>query len=482
MSIRKQAFNGIKWQVTVNVIHKVLSFLTMIVLARKLGPSVFGLFSLTLVVVSSFELFKSMGVDAALIRWQSKDIRPAADTAFVIIPALGFSLFSILFVCAPAISRFMNAPEMEPVLRTLGMVFVVNCFSRVHSALLERRMQFKIISLAELVSTLGYCACAITLAFLKPNVWALVYAFILKGLLYLAVLWKGSSWKPAFRFHPGIAKEMLHFGKYIFLGSMVWFLRMNLDNVLVGKYLGAAVLGLYAVAFNIANFGADFFAFKINRVVYPAFSRMSADSGSLKSAFLKTFTYLAVIGLPLGTVVFLLGGDFIGLAYGNRWLQASPVVRILAFTGIFNTLNAASSALFLARGRSRVVFGVSALQVVLFLLFIRPATYMFGAEGVAFVVSAAGLCAFALSMGVSVRMLSLSAAEVAKTLRPALVASFFIAAGIVALQRILALQLFRHVPVYSIFLVTVVSAAVLYVVSLVAFEKRLVAEIKETVL
>ena len=107
MSIKHQTIRGVKWQVGASILNKALSFVTTIIIARRLGPSSYGLFALALMVVSSFELLKSMGIDTALVR-RKDDFDIAADTAFLIIPILGFLLYIALYLSAPIIGKFLN--------------------------------------------------------------------------------------------------------------------------------------------------------------------------------------------------------------------------------------------------------------------------------------------------------------------------------------------------------------------------------------
>ena len=271
MSLKKQTVSSLKWQIGANVLQKIITFGATIILARLLGPSAFGLFALTMVIVSSFELFKSLGIDSALIR-KADNFEDAANTAFVIIPLLGILLYIVLNFSAPIIAKFLNNRELLPIIRVLGIVFVISCFSKVPQASLERDMHFKKISIAEFTSSIIFSVSAVVFAFLNFRVWSLVYAYIIKMFVYMAMIWIYAQWRPKLFFNKTLALEMFNFGKFVFLASAVWFIKMNLDNFLVGKLLGLTMLGLYAIAFNIANFGADYFGNKVYKVIYPAYS------------------------------------------------------------------------------------------------------------------------------------------------------------------------------------------------------------------
>ena len=144
------------------------------------------------------------------------------------------------------------------------------------------------------------------------------------------------------------------------------FFKMNLDNMLVGKFLGVAKLGLYAVAFNVSNFISDYFGSKIYRVMYPAYSKLQNDLEGLKSAYLKLVKHIFLISVPFCFGVILLGGQFLRCAYGEKWLGAFSVMKILAFAGLFNVILTSNEAILVAQGKSKISFWLYFIQVTFF--------------------------------------------------------------------------------------------------------------------
>lgn len=478
-TLKTQTINGMKWQIGVNIAQKVVSFCATIILARLLGPSVFGLFSLTMIIVTSFELFKSLGIDSALIR-KHDDFEKAADTAFIIIPLLGISLYIILFFSMPSIGKYLNNKELVLISRVLGVIFIFNCFSKVPQVILERSMQFKKLSIAEFFSGVIFSVSAIIFAFLNFSVWSLVYAYIIKVITGMLFVWIYAKWKPRLNFDRKIAIEMLDFGKFVLLSSLAWFLRMNLDNVLVSKLLGITMLGYYAVAFNIANFGADYFGNKVYRVIYPAYAQLQNDLNSLKSIFLKTLKHISIIAFPLGIGIFILGGDFLKIAYGNKWLEAISVLRILAWAGIFNVLPAATGAVFLALGKPKLSFFTTLLQVLIFFVFIAPMTKLFGINGVGITVSASSFIAFYIELVFISKILNLNFKQLYLCFKPSVQSSLIMIIAVFSLKHIMFLI---KIPTafYSTFLFMVFIAIFVYWSSLYVYNKTILKEIKELI-
>jgi len=417
MSVKKDTVTGMKWLIGSSVLQRIIALLTTAVLARMLGPSTYGLFAYAMIVVTSFELFKSLGIDAALLR-RDKDFALAADTTFWIIPFLGISLYILLFISAPLIGRFLNSEVLVDVVKVLGIIFVLNCFGRVPNIVLDKKMQFHSIAIAEFISKIMFSITAIVLAFLGWGIWSLVYAYIIQSAIRIFYICKKSGWAPTYKFDFKLALEMLNFGKFIFFTTILWFIKMNLDNILVGKLLGTTMLGFYAISFNVANFGADFFGSKIYRVMYPAYARLRSEGKSLKPAFFKITRFITLIALPFAVTVLLLSREMLYFVYGEKWLQASECLRILAFAGFFNAASTGIGGVYLAEGKPKYSFFVTALQVGLFFLFIIPFARKFGLEGVSIVVSLVGAITFFMSMRWVKKVLKFKAKEIINEIKP----------------------------------------------------------------
>lgn len=478
-SLKKQTANGVKWLAGASFVQKGISFGTTIILARILNPSVFGLYALAFVAIDAMGLFKSMGFDSALIR-KKGDTEKAANTAFFIIPLLGVILYLILSMSAPMIGEFFKNQEIVSVIKALGIIFIISCFGKVPAAILEKNMQFKKVTIMEVSSTLVYAASAITFAILKFGVWSLVIAYILKTLNQNILAWILSKWRPCFEFDKKVALEMFHFGKFIFLGAVVWFLKMNLDNLLVGKLLGVVALGLYAIAFNIANFIADYFGTKVNRVVFPAYSKLQGDISDLRRASLETLKLISIIALPLGVLLFFFGDGFVSLVYGPKWAGATGVLKILVFAGVFNTLPVGLNAVFLACGKPKLAFWITSLQVSLFFIFITPMARALGINGVGMVVSISSFISFIITLSCAMKILSIKLGQIYTSLKPSLLSSFFMVSGLILLKKFV-IQYKIDSFTNNNFIIFFILSIVIYIYSLYKIEKQILKEIKNLV-
>ena len=481
LTLKQQTILSIKWQVGISLAQKIISFGGTLILARFLGPSVFGLFALTMVIVNAFDLFKSLGIDSALIRRQD-DFEKAADTAFILIPMFGIFLYALLYFFAPIISNFLNNSELLPLIRALGIVFVISCFARVPTVLLEKNMRFREISIAEFSSSVISTVLAVILTLCNWGVWALVYSYILKVISYMIIIWIYTKWRPKFDFDRKIAFELFGFGKFVFLTCVLLFLKMNTDNFLVGKLLGITMLGFYGIAFNIANLVPEYVGGKINRVIYPAYSKLQNDPLSLRTNLLKALKFVSIATFPIGIIIFILGKDFLEFAFGPQWLGAGTILQLLAWIGIFNALPVVIGPLFLACGKPKYGLILGLLEVGIFFVFIIPCAKLFGLNGVGIVVSSASFITCSLSLILCKRLLNLSIRELFLSLKSSILATLLMLIGISVIKVffINSLSFFKIYPCYRFFFLLTCAFSI-YIFILMKTEKSFLKEIKEFV-
>lgn len=474
-SLKRQTLSGIKWTFAGSIIQRIVSFATTVILARILSPADFGLFALAFVMIDAFSIFKSLGFDSALVRRKGDDIERACNTAFFLIPAMGIILFILLFILAPLGAQFLNNPEVTNVIRALGVVFVVSTFGKVPQTILYRDMKFKYKSAAEVSATIVYTSTAVILALNKLGVWSLVVAYILRTLTQVAIEWHFSGWRPKFEFDRAIAWDMFHFGKYVLAGGIIWFLHSNLDNIVIGKILGVAMLGYYAIAMNVSNFLTDYFLGKVGMIMYPAYSKIQEDAEDVRRVMLKTLKYVSILVFPFSLGLFAFAPDILRLVFGAKWLPATDILRILCFVGLFRCLGSTIWPAFLAKGRSKADFQISLVQVGLFFILMVPLSVRFGLIGAGAAVLLSSAAAFMVGLLRIKRIFALEPRSIWAAVRPALACSLlmiFVAAGVKQLVR-------RTSAGFDSFPTAAVLSMLTYFAAAYAMNKNILKDVRE---
>lgn len=422
-TLKQQTISGIKWVFAANMIQRVITFGGTAILARILTPADFGLFALAFVMIDGFGIFRSLGFDSALVRRKGDDIDKAANTAFFLIPAMGMILFLILLIIAPVGAKFLGNPSVANIIRALGIIFVISCFGKVPQTILYRDMKFKYRSIGEIAGRTSYVIVAVSLALNKFGVWSLVLAYITHNLVQISIEWYFSGWKPKLEFDKKLAWEMFHFGKFILAGSIVYFLYTNLDNLVIGKLLGVTMLGYYAIAKNASNLLSDYFLGKVGMIMYPAYSKIQDDKEDVQRVLLKTLKYISLIAFPFGFGLFIFAPDILRVVFGEKWLPAANILRILAFVGIINSLGAAMWPIFLARGKSKADFQVNLAQVIIFFVLVVPLVLKFKLMGVGIALLISTIISFCIGLIRIRRIIHIKLLKIFESIKPALLCS-----------------------------------------------------------
>jgi len=396
-SLKHKTISGVKWVLVGSFGQRMIAFVTTMILARILTPADFGLFALAFVMIDGFSIFKSLGFGPALIR-RKDDIELACDTAFYIIPLVGIILCGSLFLLAPLCASAFGEPAVTNIIRALAFVFVISCFGKVPQTRLNRSMKFKYKSIGQLTGYVIYSVTALVLAFRGYGVWSLVFAYLARTLTQISIEWYFSGWKPGFRFDKDIAWDMFHFGKYVLGGAILTFLMMNLDNILIGKILGITMLGYYAIARNLANFLALYFIRQIGVVMYPAYSEIQNDREAIIRVLFKMTRMISIIVFPFAFGLFIFAPEILVLIFGEKWLPATNVLRVLAWSALFKSIGSAIWPIFLAKGQSKINFTVNSISTGIFFIFVIPLTIQFGLVGTSLAVLASSV--ISLSIGI----------------------------------------------------------------------------------
>jgi lipopolysaccharide exporter len=406
-SVKEKAVSGVKWQMVNKVLQKVISVGTFAVLARMLEPSTFGLFAMAFIAIDGFNTVKSFGLDSALVQRKGGSEK-ANDTAFFIIQSGAIVLFALSYLLAPGAGAFFKNPEVTSVIRALGVIFIVNGFARVPTSILQKQMKFQSISMIELVGSVVNSAFAISLAFFWPTVWCLVWAHVIKQIVTAFLSRRVSGYRVKWQFDFGTAKELFGFGKFVFGLSLIRYVGSNMNNIIVGRLLGAAQLGFFALAANAGSFINTHFTNLISNVMFPAYSEIRGDQESLRRAYLKTIKFVSMLSFPFSIVLITLAEEFVLTLYGPKWITIVPLIQLFGVLQLFYPIAGCSDALFDANGKPNYVFNMSLFAIFIRIPLVIFLTHTMGIIGVVISLLIMNLVIDPISINLVKRMLKFS--------------------------------------------------------------------------
>lgn len=366
---------------------------TIVVLGRLLYPEAFGLIAMVAIFLAFLEVFKDLGLSSATI--QRKDITHSdVSTLFWVNAGLGVLSATLVFMLAPWIAWFYGEPALTEIARWLCLGFILSGLTTQHLALLRRQMKFRSLAIVQIGAELVGMVTAIGLAWWGAGYWALVVQRLVWALLMMAGTWAFCGWRPGRPAHLRKVKELLGFGGNVTLASLINFSAQFFDQLLIGWYWGASSLGLYDRAHRlllvpINNLNAPLFV-----VALPALSRLVGEPARYRNAYLRIVEKLIMITMPGAALLIALPDIIVLVLFGERWLEAAPILGWLAIAALYQPVTYTCSWLLMSQNRTSempilglVGSGVTITAVVVGL--------PYGAAGVA--------AAYALS-GISLRL------------------------------------------------------------------------------
>jgi PST family polysaccharide transporter len=432
-----RTIRGMMWTAWGSGVNALLKVAVLVLLTRLLAPDDFGVVGAALIVVGFALTFAQLGLGPALV--QRPVLEPVhVSTAFLTTTAFGLLCAAVLALLAPALAAFFRMPDLVPVVRALSLMFPIKGISAVAENLAQRELRFRWLANVEVVSYGGYGLVGVALALAGLGVWALVLAQLSQVVLRAGVvLW---AMPPAVRPRPTVPalKELMGYGAPYSAANLGVLLANQADNIVVGRWLGPAALGLYSRAYQLMAVPTALFGDVLDHVLFPAMAKVQEDARRLSSAYLRGTALLALVMLPAGGVLCVLGPELIRVAFGERWMPMAPAFQLLALGMMFRTSYRMSDSLARATGavyRRAWRQGVYAALVFAGALVGQP----WGVTGVAAAVLGALLVNFLLMAHLCLSVSGVSWATFWRTQVPA-----FRLAAALALVTWAAMALLRH--------------------------------------
>ncbi len=304
---------------------------SLMVLARLLDPKDFGLVGMVTAFTGVLNLFRDFGLSAATV--QRVDVTDEQiSTLFWINILVGVILALSLTALAPVVVGFYHEPHLLWVTIVLSTAFLFNAAGVQHSALLQRQMRFTALATIEIISLITSTSIGISMAVAGFGYWALVATAVSVPLVGTLCLWQTTGWIPGKpRLQSGL-HSLMRFGGTLTLISVVMYIAYNLEKVLLGRFWGANAVGIYGRAFQLINMPTENLNSSVGEVAFSALSRVQNDPGRFRNYFLKGYSLVLALTIPMTIAVCLFAHDLIFVLLGPKWKDAAEILRLLAPT------------------------------------------------------------------------------------------------------------------------------------------------------
>jgi PST family polysaccharide transporter len=330
----------------------VLRLVGTVVLARLLSPSDYGLIAMVSVIINFAMLFKDAGLSMATIQ-RAQISQDQISALFWLNLFVSMLLGLVVLASSPVVAWFYGRPELAPITAMLSMSFLVTGLTIQHQALLRRHMCFGMLAVIRVTSYATNVVVTILLAVLGWKYWSLVAGTLALGLSNTLMTLYFCPWVPG-RWRRGMdIRDMFVFGGHLTGFNFINYFSRNLDNLLIGKFIGMDALGLYSRAYSLFMMPISQIRGPLTHVAMPVLSRLRDQPERYAKYYQRLVDVLASLTIPF-TLYCVLEAEFlIELLLGPRWLGASPVFRILAIAGLIQPVAGTRGLVALSHGFSK---------------------------------------------------------------------------------------------------------------------------------
>lgn len=407
LAANRSMAKGAAWMVAMRLAIRFIGIVSTIILARLLVPADFGLVAIATMVYGFIEIMSQFSFDVVLIQKQDAD-RDYYDTAWTLSIIRGMAVALALFAGAGIAADFFGDQRLVEIIYVLCLVAFIGGFANIGIVDFRKDMNFG--KDFQYMVSVKVCSFVVTLvfAFMLRSYWALVIGIASSTFAALGLSYYMHSFRPRWSFARW--REIMNFSKWLVLNNILIFANQRSDSLIVGKILGAATLGLYTVAYEIATMATSELVAPIRRALLPGYAKLAHDPEALRRSFVDGFALIMMIAAPVAVGMGLVADPLVRLFLGDKWLAAIPMLQALAIFGLLQISSGNIGPVFLAMGHPRLVMFVTAITVGIGIPVTIFATLRWGVTGTIWSLVATNFAAAIVWLVLAVRVIKLSPA------------------------------------------------------------------------
>ncbi|AZG36832.1 MULTISPECIES: lipopolysaccharide biosynthesis protein [Shewanella] len=355
VTIDKKLIKSILHSMTGRYLVYAVQLLSMMILARMFSPETFGIFAIIQVFSVFFALVSEMGFGPALVN-EAKIPKEMRDGIYSFTWILGVFVSILFFAASPLISWFYNNEIYQYLVIPVAISIIFNTAIIVPLASFNRDKKFISIARCEAIAeVISIVVVLVSLYYLEP-IWALsLKPLTVAFIKYILVVLGSKNTEIGM---PWFGKELSHtykilaFSKHQAGFNFLNYFSRNLDNILVGKYLGTVSLGIYDKAYQLMRYPLLLLTFAMSPAIQPVMMELKNDLYKFETLHNKFIIVISIIGLFVGVVICFLSEEIVYILLGEQWYGVTPLLEILSVSIPIQIVMSTSGGFYQAAGRT----------------------------------------------------------------------------------------------------------------------------------
>ncbi|MBB5642805.1 lipopolysaccharide biosynthesis protein [Cryobacterium roopkundense] len=354
---------------------------SVVVLARILSPTDYGLIAMVVVIIGAGEIFRDFGLSSAAVQAPSLSVKQR-DNLFWVNTLLGTILCVLVFAAAGLIAELYGHRQLVPIVHALSLIFLLNGIATQYRADLVRRLRFRFLATAEVVAPAVAFVLALCAALLGWGFWALVMQQLAQALALLIMMIVAARWIPGRPHRHESIRGFLRFGWNMLATQLVGYVSNNIDTALIGLRFGPASLGIYSRAFQLLMTPLNQVRVPLTTVALPVLARLQNETQRFNEWICRGQLALGYTVVPLLGIVAGTAEPLTQLLLGPQWMEVAPILRLLALAGIFQILAFVGYWVYVSRGLTGDLLRYSLVSALIKVVCIVGGSY-WGVIGIA---------------------------------------------------------------------------------------------------
>jgi len=383
MTLRRQAFSGVRWTTASSLGRTFLQIAQISILARLLTPADFGLVALVTSIMVFLQIFADAGISNAIIHHQDISQKQLSSLYWLNV-GVSAGLALLIAAFAPLVAAWYKQPQINVLLLMAGGTMLIGACAQQLRMVARKKLQFALLAKTELWSAvIGFVVASVT-AYKGFGVYSILFGSLVSATAgsVLVWWWLSEGWRPQFYFSFREIRHFLVFGAYMIGNNLANAFNSQIDIMLGGKLLGLQAIGLYSMPRDLNLRIAGVINPIVTNVGLPVMAKAQSDRALLKNVYLQTMRMTASANFPVYVFLALFASPIVHILLGPKWEEAIPLLQIFAVWGLLRSTGSPIGSLLMACGRADLSFKWNIALLVIIPPFIYLGSY-YGVTGMA---------------------------------------------------------------------------------------------------
>jgi len=369
VNIYSRMTNSLKWSSVTEILVKLITPISNMILARLLSPEEFGVVATITMVISFADVLTDAGFQKYIVQHifkNDEELDNATNVAFWSNFCFSLALWGGMFIVRDKIASLVGSPGLGNAIAIAGVSIPLTAFSSIQSARLRRDFHYKKLFLIRFGTLFIPLAVTVPLAAMGLSYWALIIGTIAGNLYNAITMTVYSKWKPGRYYNFELLKKMFSYCAWTLCDSLCVWLTAWLDTFFVGTELNSYYLGLYKNSLSTVNGIFTLISASVSSVLFVSLSKIQSEKQKMVKLFQTTQVMLALLTIPLGAGILIYRDLVTKILLGSNWADAPLIIGVWAVACVFRiSFISINGELYRASGHPRIPFLLQLLDLVL---------------------------------------------------------------------------------------------------------------------